>query len=485
MMAIPREILEIPRPRNTIVVAYGKNRTMYAVRERIGCRYENGRRLPITGKTIGHIICGEYVPKDLSTTIQSLSKNPIELKDWANIVLCVNISSFLLKDLLLFYNYSDAIRIYCISILRVCYPGIRDNELSESYEESFLSEMYPNVGISKNTVSVFLNNIGKAYSRICRFMQLRVSKVEKNHHLIIDGTLKTDNSECDTFSEFSRKFKESKAKEISILYAYDLELAEPICCQCFPGNMIDATAYENFINQNEIKRGVIVGDKGFPSSSAKKYFTKNKNLHYLNPLKRNCKYINQYDLTNFTDQLPEDESILCKKIKINRYKCIYVFKDINKSYREDCGWLKKAKNNKNFNVGDFNKDRELFGVVIFESNLDTDLSTIYKIYDTRWEIEILMRYYKQTCEFDTTRVHDDYSVIGSEFCNFLSTIITYKLLSLFRSSLLLESHTYKKIMRILHKAKKVKFGEVWKGVKINPSQEKILDKLNLLSEFTH
>ena len=38
-MPIPKEILEVKRPRNTIVIAYGKNKDRYAVRERIGCKY--------------------------------------------------------------------------------------------------------------------------------------------------------------------------------------------------------------------------------------------------------------------------------------------------------------------------------------------------------------------------------------------------------------------------------------------------------------
>ena len=44
-------------------------------------------------------------------------------------------------------------KIYCISILRVCEPGIKNYELKEVYETSFLSEFYPGITLSKNTVS--------------------------------------------------------------------------------------------------------------------------------------------------------------------------------------------------------------------------------------------------------------------------------------------------------------------------------------------
>ena len=52
-MPIPQDILSVPRPKNSIVIAYGKDKSLYAVRQRIGCRRENGRNLPINGPTIG------------------------------------------------------------------------------------------------------------------------------------------------------------------------------------------------------------------------------------------------------------------------------------------------------------------------------------------------------------------------------------------------------------------------------------------------
>jgi hypothetical protein len=41
-------------------------------------------------------------------------------------------------------------------VLRVCFGGIKDCELKDAYEESFLSELHPGVALSRNTVSAFL-----------------------------------------------------------------------------------------------------------------------------------------------------------------------------------------------------------------------------------------------------------------------------------------------------------------------------------------
>ena len=61
-MPIPREILDVPRPKNTVVIAYGKDKKLYAVRQRVGCRNVGGRHLPVNGPTIGHIVDSAYIP---------------------------------------------------------------------------------------------------------------------------------------------------------------------------------------------------------------------------------------------------------------------------------------------------------------------------------------------------------------------------------------------------------------------------------------
>lgn len=261
-MAIPKEILAVERPKNTIVVAYGKNKALYAVRQRIGCRNVNGRHLPVNGPTVGHIVDYCYVPIDEAGP-SDISGAPIDMKDWTNVVLCDRLFKSILDELSAVYSRQDAVRLYCISILWGCDAGIRNNELKEAYDTSFLSELYPGVALSKNTVTVFLNDLGKAASRIVQFMRNRTAAVGIDHHLLVDGTLKSDESSVNSLSDFSRKAKTKGTRDISVLFAFDLEAMEPICSKCFPGNMPDLTSYKAFISENGITKSIIVADKVF------------------------------------------------------------------------------------------------------------------------------------------------------------------------------------------------------------------------------
>ena len=341
--------------------------------------------------------------------------------------------------------------------------------------------MYPGVALSKNTVSTFLNDLGKALSKIVHFMRNRTSAVSMDHHLLVDGTLKSDESKVNSLSDFSRKARTKGTRDISVLYAFDLEEMEPVCSKCFPGNMLDATSYGSFISENRITKGIIVGDKGFPESAAHEHFEANPDLHYLNPVKRNSKLISRHNMLDFTGILSGYEGITYRKEKCTgTEKWLYSYRDSYKASKEERDWL-RAKKNKTYSLDTLREKQKTFGTIVLESDLDLPSEIAYKAYEKRWEIEIVMRYYKSACEFDETRVQDDYSVIGSEFCDFLSTLLTFRLIKTFDRAGLLEDRTYKKIMSVLSRAKKVRTeGDEWQLIRMNPSHVEMLQELEII-----
>ena len=137
-MPIPKEVLAVARPKNTVVIAYGKDKNLYSVRQRVGCRNDNGRHLPVNGPTIGHIVNLKFRPID-DAEPADVSLSPIDLKDWANIVLCDLIFKGIQEELFAVYSNPDAMKIYCISLLRVCNPGIKDYELKDANVKHFFT----------------------------------------------------------------------------------------------------------------------------------------------------------------------------------------------------------------------------------------------------------------------------------------------------------------------------------------------------------
>ena len=475
-MAIPKDILKVPRPVNTVVYSYGKNNDKYGVRSRNGYKTENGKCLPINGAVVGYIINNQFVPRT------GRVGTSFEMKEWTNYELCDRLLKPLLLDLYKFFDPVDALKIYCIGIIRVCNPGISNSAIGKAFDSSYLSEIYPDVALSKNSISTFLNNLGKTNSKIEKFMQYRASQIKLNDQILIDGTLKTNDSRVNTLSEYSRKAKLKGRRDISILWAYDNTNKKLICSQCYPGNMLDRTAYKDFLSKNNITKGIIVSDKGIPATAADDWFNSHEELHFFYPLKRNASVITKNKMLSFSKALTNHDGVLTKKVKQeNSNKFLYSFRDAKLAQAEEYTYIDRCKRLNNIDEEKHAKRLREFGTIVFESDLDLTCEEAYELYCSRWEIEVIVRYYKNACEFEDVRVHDDYSVYGSEFCDFISSVCTVLLMNEFDSKKLLEKKTYKELMSVLEGCKRIKHDNKWSLRRVLEGELKILEILNISS----
>lgn len=475
-MAIPEEIRNVARPKNTIVVKRGNGPLKYAVVQRVGCKRVGDSNIPVNGYTVGHIIEGAFV-----AISDPVAQRKTELKDYADVVLIDSVSRPLLDELNTVYLTSDALKIYGIALLRVCYPGVPCSRLDHYYETSWVSTLFPALPLSRNMVSSFLQNLGKSYSLIVSFMRNRVNSLTAGHHIAIDGTLKEDNSSGNSLSHYSRKARVKETMDITVVFAYDIDLREPICAKVFAGNVLDSVSYQRFLTENGVNQGIIMADKEFPKKAAQDAFESSPDLHWLNPIKRIDKRIAAHDMYSFTGMLDDrNRDILFKKEKLE--DCyMYAFYDRKRAAKEEADYFKHHKG-KPFDSQHLNKHDERFGTFVFESDVDMDPGVIYRMYDERWLIEECFRYYKNVTDFDDTRVHSDYSVYGSEFVNFISSVMTSRIIRKFEETELFSEMTYKDIMSKLSSAKKVDTlgnGE-WKFVRTTKATEKMLERLGLI-----
>jgi hypothetical protein len=443
-MAIPEEIRNVARPKNTIVVKRGNGPLQYAVVERVGCKRVGESNIPVNGYTVGHIIDGSFV-----AISDQVARRKTELKDYADVVLIDSVSRSLLDELYAVYAASDALKIYGMALLRVCYPGVPCSRLSHYYESSWVSILFPSLPLGRDTVSSFLQNLGKSYSLIVSFMRNRVNSLAGGRHIAIDGTLKEDNSSVNSLSHYSRKARVKGTMDITVVFAYDVDLREPVCSKVFAGNVLDNVSYQRFLSENGLKQGIVMADKGFPKKAAQDAFAASWDLHWLNPIKRNDKRIASHDR--------------------------------KRAAKEEADYFRHHKG-KPFDAQHLSERDERFGTVVFESDVDTDPGVIYRMHGERWLIEECFRYYKNVADFDDTRVHSDYSGYGSEFVNFISSVMTSRIIRKFEETGLFREMTYKDIMSKLASAKKVDvFGNgEWEFVRTTKATEKVLGRLGLV-----
>ena len=449
-MAVPEDVRKVPRPVNTIVgdnKKDGPNR--YPVRERSSVKYiSGGNPQPKNGKVIGHIIDGVYVP--LGSPVTSAKA---DMLSYGACAFVKSVSQDLFHELLSVYTPKDTYMIMAIASLRVIKPEVSAKRLSTHYRRTFISQYYPGIGLSENTVGNFLQGLGRDGTKRLAFYHKRAEAVAADHHIAIDGTLKQDTSIVNDLSAFSYKARIKGCREVSLIYAYDIEEMEPICAEVFPGNSIDATSYKAFIRDNNIHKGIIVADKGFPPSQIRDELSERPDLHFLTPIKRNDSRIWKNNMLTFEGVLVGvGDHVLYKKKAIKGGRFLYAYKSAWKAAMEEASFLTRRESRNDFDPKTYRKKKEVFGVIVFESDQDLDPKTAYLCYDDRWLLELVFNRYKSDECLDKTGVQGDFSLIGSEFINFISTVITCRLVRKARDADLLSIMSYGDLMDDLNSA---------------------------------
>ena len=479
---ISKDILKIARPKNTIVQKTG-NPDVYMVIERIGCKYKDGRRLPVNGSVIGHIIDGKYVGKDPGGK-KRMDSRSVHLLRYGSVAFAYSISHDLYDDLKESFNGTDAKDIYNLALIRAAYGDVKDYQIQDKYEKSWASILLPDAAVSKNSVSAMLQDLGESYDLIVKYMRKRIKDtVTEETKVLIDGMLKNDNSKVDSFSGFSYKGRIKGTKDMSILAAIDSNKKEPLAIKVYPGNLPDAVNIKDFIDEFRIEGGIEISDKGIPLEKAKEQFGDGK-VGYLHPIKRNSK--KQDELNLFSALAPfqtEDNILLASKAKDgNTGIYYYLFKDARKVGKEEIDYI-SGKKDKGFDSKKYSERKKTFGTICFVSNMDLDPNDVYEYYRLRWEIELVFRMYKGILSLNTTREHDNYSTIGNEFINYLSEIMVCRMKNRIRESEVFRKFTFKDVRERLNDCIKTSTDErrdSWKLCSLSKKDRELLETLGLV-----
>lgn len=454
-MPIPEEILKVERPINTRVK---KNGNKYDVIKRTSV-YKDGRRVPKELGKIGEIIDYKYV-ECKKNIIPSMSFDTVDIKEYGRIALCHLLSSSILDELKNEFSEDDAINIYVMAILRSSYEKLTNRDMKYYYDTSYLSELFPSASTSESSICSFLELLGRNYNKLKNFMQNRIDNRDKDSITIVDGMLKDTTGEESDYVQWSRKSRLKGTKEISLLYAFDSTLGEPLCHKVYPGNMLDMTSFKDFIQGFNLENCIIMGDKGFLSKENVIELKSKNNLNFILPLKRSDARIDKFNLLSFQGTfLDEDDVIEYSKTKGNDGNYYYCFRSNFDSNNERKGYLINVEKNKNYNNENFEKKERTFGVICFESDKDLDPKEVYFMYEKRWEIETFFGFYKNIVGLSKVRVQGDLSIIGSEFINMLSSIISLRVKRKFKEEKLNEKYSYRQLMQFLDQIKKVKISE--------------------------
>ncbi len=178
-MAIPKDILKIPRPSSTRVKATSKE-GIYNVIQRTSIR--KNEKIILLKK--------EWLERLLMVFFKARKANIwSSIKSYGLFALNEKLNNHIFRELLNFYDFEDW-KLYVIASLRTMFSDIKNEHLKHEYDTNFISEIYPKCALSPNTISSFLEKIGKSSSKMEDFMNKRLEEFS-NHSIVIDVCWKT------------------------------------------------------------------------------------------------------------------------------------------------------------------------------------------------------------------------------------------------------------------------------------------------------
>ena len=175
---------------------------------------------------------------------------------------------------------------------------------------------------------------------------------------------------------------------------------------------------------------------------------KHPDLHFLTPLNRNDSRIAANGMLSWQGVLRgiDRRVAYCRK-RIKGGRWLYAFKDMGKAHgKENLFFDKLLKDSSpQFSIQDYDRTMMRGEVMVFESDLEAEAGTIYRCYADRWKLELVFRRYKSDECLDKTRVEGDFTLIGSEFVNFISRLITCRIVERMENTDLLKGMTYQEL----------------------------------------
>lgn len=430
-MFIPPDIKAFPRPTCTSITYVNGN---YYVQKYTSKRVM-GKKNPIKVYvgTIGKIdpIKG-FIPNTTSVVATTNTSHKI----FGSYYLFDKLSKPLFDRLCKFYDIKTSKQILVLGLLRLLsYYNVYSN-LKKEYDYSYLSLSYPDVPLSKDTITKLLNELGG--NRLSSFNFMRDFIDSSSKYIIIDGTKIINDSITNGSSKLNINNTGGFSKQVKVLFSFDSSSNMPVFFKGYRGNVLDKTAFLDYIEEAGFNNNsCLVTDKGFNDIEAIEYLKMN-NIPYLIPLKRNSLVLReniQNQLTTDYFYYEEDNTTIWfyKETLTKGYR--YYFKNSRISERETTNLYKNMLiKNQDIKLRSSNNKINKGGVIVFESNMNVDPIEIYKLYTSRWLIETFYKDLKSINNFGTINVQGDNALFGNQFITFISMYMFYTFINHIKSN---------------------------------------------------
>ncbi len=401
--------------------------------------------------------------------------------------------------------------VYVAAVIRAIYD-CRFRRLQLHYEDSILSYLYPGLSFMPNSVTEFLNALGRMRGAIRGYMQEMVAEHERfllfDGHRLLSASRTMDNAECGYDSKMRYR------PQINLLYMFTLgeDIGYPVYYKQYLGSTLDVSAFSDILKESTAYADncTVIADKGFASDGDFGLLEK-IGLNYVIPLKRGNRFVKGrvpaspfgygeafsfngrgiHSLTipgdGFNVHLFLDTDLLAQEIaditkRTEKKNSATEMKKEREAERRRKGKGRLTDGElealEPITIQEAYADKEEMGTITLKTNR-TDLNAfqVYSIYKQRQAIEQFFKMYGDTMSYEASYMRNNYTEEAWLFLNHLSTIVGVNALEEIASIGESKNISYKDLTQTLIKIKAGKIDGKWVVYPIKKSVQRLCGKM--------
>lgn len=207
----------------------------------------------------------------------SLKNIDLQIKDYGEYAVVLASSQSVLEQLEKYFSDQDARLIYALSIIYFVQEYTPASYVKDVYDQSILSNKWPSLAISENSVGEFFKLLGR-HPLVCeRYSQ---SLIDSSSGLIaIDGHVILTCSKLNDLADYGSKYQKIGNKQMNVLQAYDAINEVPLTSKTYDGDLIDMSSVRDLFETYKFPSGTtFLIDMGFYSEENFSLYRENDNF---------------------------------------------------------------------------------------------------------------------------------------------------------------------------------------------------------------
>lgn len=388
-------------------------------------------------------------------------------------------------------------------------------QMSWHYENSYLSDLYPNLPLSSKQISGWLKEVGMDRTALVSVMRGLQAGEEL---IIVDNTHIKTNSRHNLSAQVGYNSQRQFDTQINLLYLFSQDKQMPVFYRCVQGSIREVRALQITVQESGLKGAVLVADKGFYSANNVSVLDQEK-WQYILPLPRRNSLID-YNVTQASNKKGFDGFFMYEKrpiwYKINYienepYKRSILFLDESLKVQETSDYLTRISQAKEgYDLAQYHEKQVRFGTITVLTNTTQQQQqippralaktkkrknkpdnaqqplvvtecmlpqTVFEYLKSRNDIEQLNDTYKNVLEADKTYMQNEQTMEAWHFINFLAIRAYYRIFATLADKKLTTKFSPADVLLLLQSKKKVKINEEWVEAEVPKKTQDVISKI--------